>query len=948
MLSPRTEAASASQQSADAETLFKNQFTQMAMDRFVAEHPDLASNLESFDPFQVDLDNSTGVGMYRVRLGDGQVHVPVVLSGSKLQSPDSMLVPGTEQMLPFTKDFVDMIKSKNNTSMGAGGNPPDTMAGDMSIRNVMQVPETGRASYASALPFKIAQQRAVATALPQLLVRASNATKTAFVERVMSRKKLARHFVSRYGMEVLRAALQHTQAPAMKVAAAPAPLADVEVLTIKEAAAVPQVFGIHADSAWRSLSSRGWAAIDRRREGVTKMALCVSHCRNLVSLTRDGVVQVIGQDGGTTEAIVITRPKDLRPPEPGSGGDIALRHTTNTSYYPGRLQNSGTARDWEIPRDSTSATHIGRTPALLLTEDGSFIWSPGGVTDGISPMAESAATESALSAWTRHLDRMLDVPKTGLGVFVKNTSRGAEVTLPVEVLSVTRHSDGGWDAIVMIDGATFARQDKIKVTRRPGFAHEKVITLHVPPGAGDVDGISYRERESLSATEISRKGEHAAVAMLPMTWQFLPLSKRERTSDFIWDEHGIREAQGRSVEAAGGIRVSISIQRAGTFVNGQHQEDMKTAAEHLMHSYELEAPSAAFALDLAARTKTATIWAISRSDMLRMMAKVAAPVADATTAQQTGGEIDPETGLEIDPETGLLMEPQSGMLVDIEAQLFVNPETLEYIDPETGEPTGEVFQGGAPAAAGGDPAAAGMADPAAAGMAASAPPPPTPTELAVADINEILMAQGEELQRAFQTAQEKLEAQLMVLQMVQARTQANAEGAGPMAYGDLRNMAIEHAAQELAAGQAPGLDADMGAGMAPDPMMQEEAGALAPAPMDPAVAESMVPSGVDPSQMSEEELMQIDAAAAGAVADTVEPSDQIGPDLLQNFIASLDAASRVLLELKSGEVRLRQEMGDSLYEQTLRSAQQSQKHLGTLVSAIYRQNGMSRHQSQPY
>lgn len=274
------------------------------------------------------------------------------------------------------------------------------------------------------------------------------------------------------------------------------------------------------------------------------------------------------------------------------------------------------------------------------------------------------------------------------------------------------------------------------------------------------------------------------------------------------------------------------------------------------------------------------------------------------------------------------------------AQEGVNPEG--QMPPE--------MAGAPPEAAGAPPEGmppemAGMPPEMAGGMM---PPMPSPLDQAVQEVMTLISAQGEEIQTQLQQQLQLVDAQMQAVSQVMQRAQEISAGAPPLQYGDIRAMVGAAPPPAGAPAQAPA------GGMPPDMMPPE---GMPPEGMPP----GMPPEGMPPvGDGTVEDAMALSEAGmagpgpAGEMAGPEDPNafdaaaisslisqddiDDVTMEQLPQLRNTLDAISKILLEMRIKAPTLVVELGDQKYDEMTNKLQRVLDALGSVVLSLYKKN----------
>lgn len=460
-------------------------------------------------------------------------------------------------------------------------------------------------------------------------------------------------------------------------------------------------------------------------------------------------------------------------------------------------------------------------------------------------------------------------PKAGRGIFVRNNAGNVEFTEPYEIESSISGSDG------------------VKRFKAKQHFSSLVLVMDDKVPGGKI-----------------QKPKDAGLVVMPTDFKWVPVSDLDAQElpwdpPFIKDPAQLTSAAMRQLKAAGGTSVSVKKAGAddymlgGTPFTGTRVETVVKLAE----DYRISVDDAEQVIKLADERGIARVMVASVAALTKLAegdgkdkkkdsgSKPAKPPTRKTTVEEPvdGGAGGPPQG---DPAAG-----DQGMYPGAE--------------------------GGADMA-GADPGADASVDPAAAAAAAA---PPSPTDQAVAELQE-------EVTRAHEEQMKLLQHKIDALQMVAQRTQEIVQGVPKE-----QSSAIQQAVSTAASGQpqavATGTDA------AADP-------AAATAPVDPNAP-------VDPSMMQEAaglaDPSMFDAAAISSLAEHGSMKDLVGT-YMPTLEKSVDHIGRILLTLWMKGADLRGQMGEQNYSNLEDKLRNLFRGLGDVVLRLNRDSlVLSEHES---
>lgn len=490
----------------------------------------------------------------------------------------------------------------------------------------------------------------------------------------------------------------------------------------------------------------------------------------------------------------------------------------------------------------------------VLTADGKF-YSCGSCLYG-EPLQAGEITGSVAAALKGE-----SKPKAGRGIFVRNNAGHVEFTEPFEIESSISGSDG-------------VKRFKAK----QHFSSLVIVMDDKVPG-----GKIQRPKDS-------------GLLVMPTNFKWVPVSDLDEHElpwdpPFIKDPSQLTSAAMRQLKAAGGTSVSVKKAGAddyligGTNFTGTRVETVVKLAQ----DYRISCSDAEQVIGLADERGTARV----------VMASVA-----ALTKLAEGDSKDKKK------DSGSKPAKPPTRKTTVEEPVDGGAGGPPQGDPTAGDPGMDPGAEGGADMAGADPGADAGMDPAAAAAAAA---PPSPTDQAVAELQE-------EVTRAHEEQMKLLQHKIDALQMVAQRTQEIVQGVPKE-----QSTAIQQAVSTAASGQP-------------------QAGGVAPAgepgaPADPAAAGMDPNAPIDPSMMQEAaglaDPSMFDAAAIGSLAEHGSMKDLVGT-YMPTLEKSVDHIGRILLTLWMKGADLRGQMGEQNYSNLEDKLRNLFRGLGDVVLRLNR------------
>jgi hypothetical protein len=882
--SPRTQsmqmAAGAGVDQATA--LFERGLSDQAYSLLLAKLPELATDVCTFKVLDTDLDHGMGVGAFVVLRHDQPLYIPICMVENALKPLELVYHKALDLFVPLSKAWLDELDKTALSSLGKGVKTPETLYGDVDIRNIVLPPRTGRFSYAAWEPVVLADVARVLDRdaleklasephmlLLEFLDRAPNAVKVAFAAVLKKRPRLLKHASFLYGVKPL---LQSLTPRLEKVAGDPAAAKQQYGggLWIADQGTTPaefrRIFGEKAAEAYANVRRNGYAAKDERRRH--NRAVVEQPYRHCTEPRQPGLYLLYGTDGRPRQAFVMPNPIDLMADSPRYG---------RRPITPG--QTPPPDRVYPYGRPSESPQRRTQPEFLAVLEGGDYLQLPHLVAQG-NPADEIADGKLPDAVFK---DRA-GAPRQGLGFFVRRQGSTFQATAPLEIKSVTTDSEG---------------TRRLRVSSPAGFHEKQVFTEAAHPHGN----LWMPQGQNL--------------VYLPRDFVWVPLKTRLEGGEVFTTPHDLSSWAMSMLPAVGAQKVALLSAGAGQFsIGGARALGRVPALKKVAQEYELPVETVHVLLDKAASERRVEFWVTSTEKLARaqlLLTKQAAsadaskrkPKADSGEGRAQGRDesqdldADPMGDPAMDPQAAAMMAasstpptPSPSDLAALEMQQAIEQE-MQKLQEKTQmlaaltQRTQEIA-GGAPV------------PPMVQTQALGAPPP--------------------------------------------SQNLATGAPAGSLAAPPMAGMGASMSGAPGAA--MPGMDPSMmGAApgsalpMAPaDPFNDPSMGAGAPPPMammgpDGPSAEALE-SQINPQFLEQAAALAsgdvFDAAALSSLAQSPAVKELVG-QYLPNLEKALDNLGRVLLSIWMQEPTLRGEVGEAAFADLEDNLQSTFKNLGDLV-----------------
>ena len=322
--SQRTQSFQMPQAPEDERDAFVSGFSELAYRAFQKSQPELMGSVLTFRVLDVDVEEGRGIGTFIVQYEQDIVFVPCVVSDNAVKPLDMFYSRTADRFYPFTTSWLQESTKGGVNQLGRGVKPPKSMPTDVDIRNLVVPPTTGRYSYAADvsegawLPFVVALKKeasAEAPANPQflnVLDRAPDHVKTAFIRMLERKPKIAKLFGEFYGAKKIAAVLTRRTKTAQTHRVEVPMKHDVFIMTT--ATPVHQIKEklppTEAALAYQSIRTTGFYVKDTRRSTDDLLTFAETDLR-LTQPTSPGVYNVYMANGDMERCIIVPNPMNI-------------------------------------------------------------------------------------------------------------------------------------------------------------------------------------------------------------------------------------------------------------------------------------------------------------------------------------------------------------------------------------------------------------------------------------------------------------------------------------------------------------------------------------------------------------------------------------------------------------------------------------------------------------
>ena len=556
------------------EDLFRQGFSDLAMQQVHLKLPDLAQRMVSFAIIDSDPSTDSAVGTSIIDINGLEVHIPIVMAENDMFPLDMMYVQPMDTFLPLTSDWLRFLAAKQSAYMGQAQETPDTLSSDKDIRNLVIPPSTGRYAYAAAGGKQL---------LPAYLSEASNAVKTAFVKTLKKHEKIAAWIFNHYDVDELRDAIKLRHAAEKRANSTMLNPAFVTLETpVRE---IKSLFAEDTPRVMTQIAEKGYAARDMRpRESLTS-ALLIDSEVTLEDPHMTGFYRVFLKNNETRNALVF--PKLLEP-----GGPFASRH-----YFGLRDDHVGARHD---------------TPKLAIFEDGTVV-----VTN--KPLLTEVLQASEVP---ESLKKYIDLPRARSprnnqrGMFVAFEGHRGEASLPFKINSVVRDGD-----TLRMDVEDY-NYNRYLIIQQPNAAIRRAIYY------SNDEGFLSRSNRPVPRHMCSDSGERPGVTRgtlyIPDHYRFVPCADFEEPGILATTARDVLDRYLRSLVERGGRVVKVACDGLSYYVDGKDLGSRRDAVEKLAVHHSLAVEAVETLLD---RVSGGTTWTTKTAEVLLLDAPTRTKIA---------------------------------------------------------------------------------------------------------------------------------------------------------------------------------------------------------------------------------------------------------------------------------------------------------------------------------
>lgn len=548
--------------------LFEQGFSQMAYNVLTSKFPDVMQDVVTFKILDSDLDSGTGVGAFVVMRHDNPLYIPVVMSDNNIKPIELVYHKALNIFMPLSKQWLEELDKTSLTAMGKGVKTPETLYSDVDIRNVVVPPLTGRFSYAAWEPVILADVAKVLNkntiekvasepklVLLDFLARAPNRVKQSFARTLEKHARILKTAARIYGVTALTTALR----PTVEKTAAKQHFGGALWIADKDTkpAEFKRVFGDRAAEAYSGVRLNGYAAKDTRTSH--NLALQEQTTEAWTAPGQPGVYVLFGVDGKEKPALVVPHPVDLF---------------------------GGHRYDLQPVSHARSSHHI--TPDYLAVfPDGDYLRT--------SDLAGRASTPDEISGSTLYTHVFGDAagaPRQGKGFFVRQRGASITATMPLQIKSISKGSDG----VRRIEAESIGGYDsKTIVTQEKGALGE----ITTPKDAG--------------------------IAYLPNDYVWVPLKAERKRNEFFRSVHDLARDAYQALASAGAKKVAVKNAGYGLFsIDGRQATDRVKTLKKLAYDYSLPVSVAEVLIKSAEANRRADAWIASGGTLARAQMKLSA------------------------------------------------------------------------------------------------------------------------------------------------------------------------------------------------------------------------------------------------------------------------------------------------------------------------------------
>ena len=361
---------------------FEQLFSEKAHAVLGAKSPDLANAIVHFKTLESNLEANTASGVFVCDLGGAEIHIPILLAGGKVKTPEMFFDPSSGIFMPLTAKFIKRVQETISQEMGAID--PSAKLSDMGTPDIGGItsPPTTSGKFAS---FN----------LPLLMSRLPNKSKKAFREFIKKSSVVLKSGVKYHGSDFVNSLVDSQE----KVAHESTRVSPYRILTAESPAAeFKEVFKDRSKLAFREALTSGYVAADFRKNAAELVTTEESPVK-VTSPTTNGTYKLLKRDGKYVKSLVIKSPITL-------GDRVAYKYLCLLENGDYLLTDKITAVETseEVGQGSELAKRLASKPSLRAGTC-TFIKSEDGLVLGAtSPESVSNVSSSSSGRVTAKLE----------------------------------------------------------------------------------------------------------------------------------------------------------------------------------------------------------------------------------------------------------------------------------------------------------------------------------------------------------------------------------------------------------------------------------------------------------------------------------------------------------------------------------------------------------------
>ena len=133
-ISPRTGSLMVAQgDSSPEKQQFEQLFSEKAHATLGAKSPELANSIVHFKTLESSLEKNTASGVFICLVGEVEIHIPIMLAGGKVKSPEVFFDPTGGSFYPLTQKFLKTVSSPSSSDLGKSQKEVKEVLGDLPI-----------------------------------------------------------------------------------------------------------------------------------------------------------------------------------------------------------------------------------------------------------------------------------------------------------------------------------------------------------------------------------------------------------------------------------------------------------------------------------------------------------------------------------------------------------------------------------------------------------------------------------------------------------------------------------------------------------------------------------------------------------------------------------------------------------------------------------------------